>query len=305
MSLLNFELVHPFTEPSSLRLGPYLRTNNYLTGNPSPAGRKMESSGESSASGDKIKYLVFDIDDTLYPVTNGFTEHRLNDVFLHYCVERLGFECTSAAEEFRRPYFEKYHSSLKLLNVASAEGTLPPLEDGTRRVFDQDDLISYWTERCQFTTYIKPDPKLVQAFSSLRSEAPDLVLVAFSNGPRKYCLRILETLGIESFFEGGLVFAVDDILPLCKPQPEAFEKVLETIGCVNRAEAVMFEDSMKNIRAAKACGMRTVLIDAGDTPSFQGDSPDAADPAVDVVLRQANELKDRLPCLWEGRWAVV
>jgi FMN phosphatase YigB (HAD superfamily) len=94
-----------------------------------------------------VKYLVFDIDDTLYPVTNGFTQHRLNSIVLKYCVDRLGFENPDAADAFRRPYFEKYHSTLKALAVAGEEGTLPPHEDGTRRVFDSNDLANYWAEQ--------------------------------------------------------------------------------------------------------------------------------------------------------------
>jgi len=248
-----------------------------------------------------IKYLVFDIDDTLYPVTNGFTQHRLNEVALQYCVDRLGFKSALAADEFRRPYFEKYHSTLKALSVAGQEGALPLNEDGTARVFDGDDLSRYWAERCRFDEFLTKDERIIGALSSLAA-VQGLTLVAFTNAPRMYGVRVLEALGVSHCFKDQHIFAVDDLLPLCKPMPESFTKVLELVGCRDPKEAVMFEDSMKNVRAAKAIGMRTVLIDAGETPSFGADSPDPSDASVDVALREAGDLRERLPCLWEKRW---
>ena len=73
----------------------------------------------------------------------------------------------------------------------------------------------------------------------------------------------------------------------------------------------MFEDSMKNIRAVKALGMRTVLItgsaaaatDMQDALATKaGDAPRATDPAVDVALESCGQIKAQLPFLWEKRW---
>lgn len=139
-------------------------------------------------------------------------------------------------------------------------------------------------------------------------ESCPLRLVAFSNGPRKYVLRVLKELGLSTVFTKDNIFAVDDVLPSCKPEKEAFQKVLDTIG-VKAFECVMVEDSMKNIHAAKAMGMLTVLVsglgsmnkskvnDVIET-SKPGDLPNRKDPAVDICIESINELKSALPWLW-------
>mmetsp|Transcript_42441 Transcript_42441/g.46086 ORF Transcript_42441/g.46086 Transcript_42441/m.46086 type:complete len:83 (-) Transcript_42441:151-399(-) len=73
----------------------------------------------------------------------------------------------------------------------------------------------------------------------------------------------------------------------------------------------MVEDSMKNIRAAKALGMKTILITGkritiGDEKDEEGigesivpcDSPVEDDPAVDVCMETIEEIRTRLPGLF-------
>mmetsp|Transcript_48499 Transcript_48499/g.80369 ORF Transcript_48499/g.80369 Transcript_48499/m.80369 type:complete len:289 (+) Transcript_48499:48-914(+) len=245
-----------------------------------------------------VTTLIFDIDDTLYPVSCGFTEHRLNDVLISYMVERLGFESREEASELRTEYFRKYHSSIKGLAVATKEGRLP-------KPFDEADCAAYWAEYCQFTKYLKPDPAFVQALGTLQEAG--LKFIAFSNSPRQYAINCLQALGVKDFFPDGQVFGVDDLLPLCKPEKAAFEKVLGSVGA-RPEEAVMFEDSMKNIRACKALGLHTVLINeqlgeqAGSEATLLGDVPLPDDPAVDCAMQRIGQIQKVLPGLWKKRF---
>lgn len=139
-----------------------------------------------------------------------------------------------------------------------------------------------------------------------------LNMVAFSNGPGKYVKRVLKELGLDEIF-GNQVFAVDDVLPHCKPEKEAFKVIFEKIGC-QADECVIIEDSMKNVRKAKELGMNTVLVigkgrangnksssaGADDAEATKpGDAPIADDPAVDVAIETVNELRSVLPGLWQ------
>ena len=143
----------------------------------------------------------------------------------------------------------------------------------------------------------------------------NLNVVAFSNGPRKYVSRALKEIGLDSFFPSQNLFAVTDVLPHAKPDKGSFDKVLKSIG-VTAEECVMVEDSMKNTRAAKALGMKTILVvgkgrrkgnnsreldqkalDAEATKP--GDAPDETDPAVDAVVEVASEVTDVLTA-WLG-----
>jgi FMN phosphatase YigB (HAD superfamily) len=125
-------------------------------------------------------------------------------------------------------------------------------------------------------------------------------------------LRALREMGLDKVFPEEKVFTVNDVLPYCKPEKEAFQKVFDAIGVKDPSECIMVEDSMKNIRAAKELGMATVLIagigrmsgktndalaDAAEATKA-GDAPDVEDPAVDVCIEHAREMKAAVPGLW-------
>merc|ERR1711972_911229 len=122
----------------------------------------------------------------------------------------------------------------------------------------QEELGEYWAEHCDFGKYIKKDPALVDMMGTLRLEA-NLTLAAFTNAPRAYAIKCLEALGIRDFFPDDRVFAVEDVMPACKPEKTAFDQVLGAVGA-EPGRTVMFEDSMKNVRACHELGIQTVLI---------------------------------------------
>mmetsp|Transcript_96733 Transcript_96733/g.250380 ORF Transcript_96733/g.250380 Transcript_96733/m.250380 type:complete len:271 (-) Transcript_96733:79-891(-) len=242
-----------------------------------------------------IDTLVFDVDDTLYPVSSGFSEHRNGDVICNFMLAKLGFESADEAMKVRHEYFQRYHSSMKGLKVASDEGK-------TYKPFLEKDLADWFADECAFAKFLKPNPELAEILGSLRDEA-GLRLVVFSNAPRRYALNCLEALGVRKFFPDDQVFGVEDVLPACKPEEAAFQKVLKAVGS-SPERAVMFEDSMKNIRACSAIGMHTVLIDElagaqGGEAKLLDDIPCADDPAVGAVLQHIGQLRSRLPSLWQ------
>ena len=147
----------------------------------------------------KIKALIFDVDDCLYPVTNNFTNHRLHEVVIKFMVDELGLPDAESAQELRAPYFKHYHSMYKALSVAASEGALPPLPDGTARSFAGEKLSAYYATHCRFADFIARDDGLLAALTSLKEDA-GLRLLICSNGPRAYCLRVLETLGVRRCF---------------------------------------------------------------------------------------------------------
>jgi len=247
--------------------------------------------------------LIFDVDDTMYDVGTGFTAHRNGYGATSFMVEKLGFESLEKAQVMRDEYFERYHSTAKALTVMEREGVIPP---GAPK-FETEDLADWWATQLNFTLLNSQS----EEYKHLRQilEICPLRLVAFSNGPRKYVLRVLKELNLSELFPPQHVFAVDDVLPACKPEPEAFEKVFETLGIKDPRECVMIEDSMKNIRVAKMLGLKTILVTGKsdhDNPSHKhaaeatktGDVPLADDPAVDVVIEHCGQLKLSCPGLW-------
>lgn len=289
---------------------------------PSPADEDRPKSGVRRGR-PPTTTIIFDVDDTLYDVGTGFTAHRNTDGATAFMVDQLHFPSRDAAQVFRDEYFERYHSTAKGLAAAEADGRLPPLPDGvslppgrTKR-FDPAELDEYWASNLDFSLLGGPDPRCVEMFEYIsRENVPDrdwkLNVVAFSNGPRKYVSRVLKEIGLAQFFPPERLFAVTDVLPHCKPDKGSFDMVLESIGA-RPEECIMVEDSMKNVRAAKALGMRTILVAGrgrrkggqGDANAMDqkakdaeatkpGDAPDETDPAVDAVVEEAWEIGELL-----------
>mmetsp|Transcript_7982 Transcript_7982/g.11391 ORF Transcript_7982/g.11391 Transcript_7982/m.11391 type:complete len:297 (+) Transcript_7982:157-1047(+) len=286
-----------------------------------------------------IKNIIFDVDDTLYDVGTGFTAHRNSDSVTSFMVEKLHFPSKAVAQKLRDEYFARYHSTAKGLTVAEQEGRFPPLHpshthagnnssssfsnyQNTEPRFRTQDLAEWWTERSDYSLLKGP---YVDVANMIRE--CHLNTIAFSNGPRKYVLRVLKELGLdgEEVLPESRVFAVDDVLPYCKPDRRAFESVLHKVGIDDPSTCIMVEDSMKNIRVAKSLGMTTVLItglnrmvrqgqpqssskDGHESQSFAdaaeltkaGDAPDQYDSAVDYCIESVIDLKNVLPHLWQS-----
>ena len=254
-----------------------------------------------------ITTLIFDVDDTLYDVSTGFTAHRNGEAVQRFMMEYLGFADLASAKRVRDIYFERYHATAKGLTVAEQEGAFPPQENSKNPRFDPQDLAEYWATNLDFGLLGGAKTQLLQDLKESK-----LNLVAFSNGPRKYVKRVLIELGLFEVFGEERLYAVDDVLPHCKPEKEAFEKIFKEVG-VSAEECVMVEDSMKNVRQAKSLGMKTILVtgskdstenSAASEATKAGDAPIEDDPAVDVAIESIDDLRQAAPGLWESPAAL-
>lgn len=239
----------------------------------------------------KIRCMIWDVDDTLYDVSTGFTSYRNGPVVWQFMVDHLAFPSLEAAQQVRDTYFEIYHSTAKALTVAQQEGKFPP----NAPVFQTADLSQYWADHLNFTLLTPKTPQFLQEMQSL-----PVLHIAFSNGPRIYVQRVLQQLGLwDTVFREETLFAVDDVLPFCKPEKEAFDTIFQRIHMIPE-ECIMVEDSMKNIRRAKELGMKTIFIagqgNLGDDHASRVSSE--IDPAVDVAIETVEQLQTQLPALW-------
>ena len=255
------------------------------------------------------------------------------------------FPSREAAQQLRDEYFLKYHCTAKViirysfifcsffyimsvhitiqlllsilspqgLVAAEEDGRLPPLPDGVSSLqpgekrFNPNELDEYWAKNLDFSMLGGPlDQHSMDTFESLlRSNTQ---IVGFSNGPRLYVERVLKEIGLAKYFEPEKLFGVTDVLPHCKPDKRSFELVLNKVGAVPE-QCIMVEDSMKNIRAAKALGMKTILImgkgrkQRGLTSNNNatlaeatkvGDAPDDQDQAVDAAVETVAEIDNIL-----------
>jgi putative hydrolase of the HAD superfamily len=204
-------------------------------------------------------------------------------------VDHLHFPSLETAKEVRDIYFEKYHSTAKALTVAQQEGKFPSHSPP----FQTADLSQYWAEHLDFNLLTPKSGSFLQDLQSL-----PFLHIAFSNGPRVYVQRVLQQLGLwGTIFTESTLFAVDDVLPYCKPEKEAFETIFQRIH-VSPEECIMVEDSMKNIRCAKQLGMKTIYVVGQGKGQSKASVESDYDPAVDAVVEMVEQLKVRLGALW-------
>jgi phosphoglycolate phosphatase-like HAD superfamily hydrolase len=189
------------------------------------------------------------------------------------------------------------------------KGLTKASEKGLLKNFDVQHLINHYVTACDESEgrkYLTPcvDIELQRTLRELSFKG--LKLCIFTNGPRAYGLRVLETLGLRRYFHDRHIFGVDSIRPYCKPEAEAFLEVIKRMGTTPE-RAVMFEDSVKNIRACKKLGMHTVLITGNDPtgePAMRayktkgGDAPIVDNPSVDIVLKTCGEIRKKMPFLF-------
>jgi len=271
-----------------------------------------------NSAGAPITTIIFDVDDTLYDVGTGFTAHRNGEGAQGFMVEKFNFPSMEAAKVVRDEYFEKYHSTAKALEMAERDGRFPccnkidPCNDD-ENIFQAKDLAEYWAANLDFSILNGPYEELRDIISSI-----PLNVIGFSNGPRKYVIRVLRELGLWELFGEDKLYAVDDVLPYCKPEKEAFDIIFNKLN-IRPESCIMVEDSMKNTRMAKKLGMKTILI-VGKGRKYDkvtsqasseaalaaeatkpGDAPVENDPSVDVSIETCYEIKDAIATILSNK----
>jgi len=197
-----------------------------------------------------IRHILFNLDNTLYPAEAGLMA-ELDRHIARYFAWELGLRLPQA-ELLQAEYCWQYGSC--------TEGVLRDTNlDLDRFLIAVHDIP---VER-----YLAPDLMVDALLRQLPQEK-----WVFTNAPGEYARRVLETLGVAGHFRR--VFDIRFLGFVGKPEPAAYQRVLEAIGARGE-ECIMVEDSAANLAPARALGMTTVLV-----------SPDGwtPEPWVDVTL---------------------
>ncbi|KAL6657532.1 hypothetical protein ACP70R_005312 [Stipagrostis hirtigluma subsp. patula] len=245
---------------------------------------------DSYTTGAKFDCLLFDMDDTLYPLSLGINlacRKNIQDYMLH----KLQIE-ESQVPKMCLDLYKEYGTTMAGLKVLGYD-------------FDYDDF-----HACVHGTLpyekLKPDPVLRQLLLSLPQRK-----IIFTNSDKAHAAIVLEKLGLEDCFEGIICFETlnpsttkqdvddqknaDDAAPrrgiLCKPSLESMEAVIE-IAKLDPKRTVFFDDSARNIAAGKAAGLHTVIVGSS-----------ALVPGADVALESIHNIREALPELWEEEGA--
>ncbi|MBW8302911.1 MAG: pyrimidine 5'-nucleotidase [Brevundimonas sp.] len=208
---------------------------------------------------------VFDMDDPLYPRDQGLmplVQARINA----YVVEAVGLDPESAGV-LQRQFLDEHGTTLAGL---MANYTIEP-EHFLHDVHDVP------------MDALEPNPALRDQLLRLPGRR-----FVFTNGAQDYAGRVLERLGVTDCFDG--VFAIEDADLTPKPAPSTYRRMIQRFGFEPRS-AAFFEDTPRNLEAAKALGMATILIGDGHGKPL-GDhidhvAPDLVDFLTGLTFRDA------------------
>ncbi|KAM7263281.1 hypothetical protein ACFE04_000964 [Oxalis oulophora] len=276
------------------------------------------------AQSSKYDFLLFDLDDTLYPLSSGLAQACGKNIkgpyamrqfyFADYMVEKLGIPKEKIVE-LSNLLYKNYGTTMAGLRAIGYD-------------FDYDEYHSFVHGRMPYEN-LKPDPVLRNLLKSL-----PIRKIIFTNADKVHVANALSRLGLEDCFEGIICFETlnpthkstisddeDDMeflgsttttsnseifdivghfarsnssvgLPktpiICKPQEHAIELALK-IANIDPRRTLFFEDSVRNIQAGKIVGLDTVLV--GASQRVKG---------ADYVLESIHNIREAIPELWKA-----
>lgn len=225
---------------------------------------------------DKITCLLFDLDGTLYLESNGYVKH-CRTRGCEYLAEKFGWTMEEA-EEKRKLALKTSNQTVKGLRTLGHD-------------LDDKEFVTYMREGVE--NFLKPNRELSEFLSSLKQKK-----YVFTNTREVEAEKALKCLGIREHFEK--VYGADFMGDSCKPEARSFNAVVEDVGTTCE-ECVMFEDSIKNVVAAKQLGMKTVFVRGRDPEQGftdeSGETQQVIDCACDALT--IGNLEQGAPFLWK------
>jgi putative hydrolase of the HAD superfamily len=187
------------------------------------------------------QYILFDLDDTLYPKEAGVMK-ALIERMQQFMVHRLGIPTDDAAmirQRFRRQYgttlcglMEEYH-------------------------IDPHEFLAY-VHNINLYDFMAASPPL----NRMLTEIP-LQKAIFTNADTAHARRVLDVLQVRAHF--STIIDIHAVQYKNKPNPLAYQHALALLGTTGEA-CIMVEDMPRNLMPAKELGMTTILVDGANAP---------------------------------------
>jgi putative hydrolase of the HAD superfamily len=181
---------------------------------------------------------IFDLDNTLHDASPHIFPH-INRSMTRYLQEHLALD-EAAAVQLRVHYWRTYGATL--LGLIRHHDT------------DPDHFLWHTHQFADLSRMVVADRAALAAVRRLHGRK-----ILFSNAPAHYVHAMLDLLGIGALFDA--VYAIEHVRYQPKPSLQGFRRLLRAERVVAR-RAVMVDDSLPNLRAARRLGMRTVWVSA-------------------------------------------
>ena len=205
-----------------------------------------------------LEYLVFDLDETIYPRTSGLMQ-AISARISAYMIDRMEMD-PAIVPTLRHVYWEQYGTTSRGLQ--------------TLHGLDVDDYMEY-VHDIPVQDYVRPDFALDRALDALPQRK-----VIFTNATEAHARGVLEAVGVARHFTG--IYDVFYAGHESKPAPGAYRRLLQDLDTTGD-RCLMVEDSARNLQPAKALGMVTVLVDPPPETALEG---------IDHVIGRVSEIAE-------------
>jgi putative hydrolase of the HAD superfamily len=209
-----------------------------------------------------LKYILFDLDNTLYPKSMGIFELVIERI-RNYMEVRMGFD-KELARSLRQEYLRRYGSTMRGLMI--------------HHHLNADDFLEY-VHDVGVEKRLSPDPDLEGLLKSIT-----MAKGIFTSGHKPHAQKVLRCLGVEGYFPEIFDIIFTRFIP--KPNPEPYRQILEHLSLDGR-DCMMIEDLPANLKPAKDLGMTTVLVG----PAMQG-IDGVVDHTIESILELGNILQN-------------
>lgn len=183
-----------------------------------------------------IDTIIFDLDDTLYPSSSGIwalIRARIDK----FMIEKLNY-AEHEVPTTREKFFKEFGTTLRGLESVHH---IDPVE------------YLKFVHEIPLNKHLFPNTQLQEILHKI-----PLKKVIFTNGDRWHSKRVTDRLNISHFFEETV--DILDVSPYCKPMDEAFNLAFQKLGITNPNNALLIDDNIRNIQAAKRLGLNTILV---------------------------------------------
>jgi putative hydrolase of the HAD superfamily len=184
-----------------------------------------------------VRYWVFDLDHTLY-TTDAETQKALEERICRYVQATLDLP-RDPAWDVQKRYLMEHGSTLA--GLVRHHGVDPD---------HYHDAINDITE-----LNLTKDDGFRKALARLAGKR-----FVFTNNCGRFAANVLAGLGVEDLFDGIVDARI--LMATPKPSPASFDALISR-GDIDPTAAAMFDDSVRNLAAAKSRGMKTVWFNTG------------------------------------------
>ena len=182
----------------------------------------------------KIKYWLFDLDNTLY---SGDTKvfDQVDKKMSFFISKKLNINLEEA-KKIQKNYFQEYHTTLN--------GMIK------NHNIDAEEFLQYVHD--VNLNFLKKDLNLQNELTKLMGKK-----YIFTNGSKAHASNVTKRIGIENLFDGVFDIIDSDFIP--KPSIEPYKKIIQKYG-IEPDYCIFIEDIARNLKPAHELGMKTVWI---------------------------------------------